>query len=103
MQKKYTRLAVKIAPGRFPPCLFSQPKRKPFLKKQTQFLAACLLLVGSTGLLAQGVMPVLAAQPQNVAQLSASAIIEVQQDLLSIAMSTTRDGTDSAAVQNQLR
>ena len=40
---------------------------------------------------------------QNVAQLSASATVEVQQDMLTIAMSTTRDGSDSAAVQNQLR
>ncbi len=40
---------------------------------------------------------------QNVAQLSASATVEVQQDLLTIAMSTTRDGSDSATVQNQLR
>ena len=45
------------------------------------------------------------AQPdlQNIAQLSASATVEVQQDMLTIAMSTTRDGSDSAAVQNQLR
>jgi len=41
--------------------------------------------------------------PQNVALLSASASVEVQQDLLSMTMSTTRDGTDSATVQNQLR
>ena len=40
---------------------------------------------------------------QNVAQLSASATVEVQQDLLTIAMSTTRDGSDSVAVQNQLK
>jgi len=40
---------------------------------------------------------------QNVAQLSASGSVEVQQDLLSIAMSTTRDGTDASAVQTQLK
>ena len=40
---------------------------------------------------------------QNVAQLSASATVEVQQDLLTIAMGTTRDGSDAAAVQNQLK
>jgi len=42
-------------------------------------------------------------QLQNVAQLSASATVEVQQDLLSMVMSTTRDGTDSAVVQNQFK
>lgn len=40
---------------------------------------------------------------QNVAQLSASGSVEVQQDLLSIAMSTTRDGTDASTVQTQLK
>lgn len=40
---------------------------------------------------------------QNVAQLSASGTVEVQQDLLSITMNTTRDGADAATVQNQLR
>ncbi len=38
-----------------------------------------------------------------MAQLSASGSVEVQQDLLSISMSTTRDGIDAATVQNQLR
>jgi predicted secreted protein len=40
---------------------------------------------------------------QNVAQLSASGSVEVQQDLLAISMSTTRDGADAAAVQSQLK
>jgi predicted secreted protein len=38
-----------------------------------------------------------------VAQLSASGSVEVQQDLLSISMSTTRDGTDAGVVQTQLK
>ena len=41
--------------------------------------------------------------PQNVAQLTASGSVEVQQDLLSISMSTTRDGADASAVQTQLK
>ena len=41
--------------------------------------------------------------PQNVAQLSAIGSVEVQQDLLAISMSTTRDGADAAAVQTQLK
>ena len=42
-------------------------------------------------------------QPQNVVQLSASGSVEVQQDLLSISMTTTRDGPDAGTVQNQLK
>lgn len=40
---------------------------------------------------------------QNVVQLSAVGSVEVQQDLLSISMSTTRDGADASAVQTQLK
>ena len=81
---------------------------KPFiesqaLKKSTQFLSISLLLVGCSGLFAQTIQTQAQADLQNVAQLSASATVEVQQDLLTIAMSTMRDGSDSAAVQNQLR
>ncbi len=61
-------------------------------------------MVVSSGLFAQTSQE-MQAQPdlQNVAQLSASATVEVQQDMLAIAMSTTREGSDSAVVQNQLR
>lgn len=41
--------------------------------------------------------------PQNVLQLSASGTVEVQQDLLSMTLSTTRDAADAATVQNQLK
>lgn len=41
--------------------------------------------------------------PQNVLQLSASGTLEVQQDLLSLSMSTTREGSDPQAVQSQLK
>jgi predicted secreted protein len=40
---------------------------------------------------------------QNVAQLSASSSVEVQQDLLSIAMNTSASGEDASAVQTQLK
>ena len=42
-------------------------------------------------------------QPQNVVSLSASATLEVNKDWLSVTYSTTREGTDAAAVQSQLR
>jgi predicted secreted protein len=41
--------------------------------------------------------------PQNVLQLSASGTVEVQQDLLSMTLSTTRDATEAATVQSQLK
>jgi predicted secreted protein len=41
--------------------------------------------------------------PQNVLQLQASGTVEVQQDLLSMTLSTTREGTDPAAVQSELK
>jgi predicted secreted protein len=41
--------------------------------------------------------------PQNVLVLSAQAAVEIPQDLLTIALSVTREGPDAAAVQAQLR
>ncbi len=41
--------------------------------------------------------------PQNVVQLTASGSVEVQQDLLTMTLSTTRDGASAAAVQSQLK
>lgn len=43
------------------------------------------------------------APPQNVLQLSAAGTVEVQQDLLVLNLSTTREGADATAVQNQLK
>jgi predicted secreted protein len=47
--------------------------------------------------------PVSYPPPQNVLQLSATGSVEVQQDLLSLSLTTTRDGTDANAVQAQLK
>jgi predicted secreted protein len=44
-----------------------------------------------------------ASAPQNVLTLSAVGNVEVQQDLLRLQLGTTRDGTDAAAVQAQLK
>jgi len=41
--------------------------------------------------------------PQNVLQLSASGTVEVQQDLLTMTLTTARDGNDPAGVQSQLK
>ncbi len=43
------------------------------------------------------------AVPQNVVQLSATGSVDVQQDLLVLTLSTTRDGKDASTVQAQLR
>ncbi|HVE54800.1 MAG TPA: SIMPL domain-containing protein [Ramlibacter sp.] len=43
------------------------------------------------------------APPQNVLQLQAEGRVEVQQDLLTMTLSTARDGQDPAAVQAQLK
>lgn len=68
--------------------------------RTTKLIAACALLAGATAAFSQGIP----REPlQNVAQLSASGSVEVQQDLLSISMSTTVGGSDAAAVQTQLK
>ena len=41
--------------------------------------------------------------PRNVVQLSAVGMMEVQQDWLSMTLSTTREGADPALVQSQLK
>jgi len=43
------------------------------------------------------------AVPQNVLQLSAQGSVDVQQDLLQMTLVATRDGTDAAVVQSQLK
>jgi len=63
-----------------------------------RLLAACALALAATGAFSQTVPP-----PQNVLQLQASGTVEVQQDLLMMTLSTSRDGTEPAAVQAQLK
>jgi predicted secreted protein len=67
---------------------------RPMTKKI--FLAACLL--ASTATFGQVLPP-----PQNVLQLQASGTVEVQQDLLTMTLTTARDGSDPATVQSQLK
>jgi len=57
-----------------------------------------LALAASAAAVAQILPP-----PQNVLQLSASGTVEVQQDMLSLMLTTSRDGTDPAVVQAQLK
>ena len=68
--------------------------------KKIKLLAACAALAVAGTALAQNVV---APAPQNVLQLAASGTVEVQQDLLSMTLSTTRDASDAATVQSQLK
>ncbi len=63
-------------------------------------MAACIVLTGTTVVFAQNSPQ---APLQNVLQLSATGVVDVQQDLLSITLATTREATDAATVQSQLK
>ena len=67
-----------------------------------KLIAGCALIVCATGVLSQQTTTTRDAV-QNVAQLSSSGSVEVQQDLLSIALNTTASGADANAVQTQLK
>ena len=65
-------------------------------------MVVCALVMSHTSLFAQP-MPTARDALQNVAQLSASSTVDIQQDVLSISMGTSRDGVDAGTVQNQLK
>lgn len=72
-------------------------------------LIARPVLIGALGLaaLAAAAQPVpgaaLPLPPQNVIQLAARGQVDVQQDLLTLSLNTTREGADASAVQAQLK
>jgi len=66
------------------------------------FLLAAVLPACIASAQAQ-LMPVPAPAPENVVQLSASAVVEVPQDLLGMQLAVTREGADPAQVQAQLK
>ena len=65
----------------------------------TKLMALCL--VAAASLAAAQTVPY--PPPQNVLQLSASGTVEVTQDLLSMQLNTTREGTDPTQLQAQLK
>ena len=67
----------------------------------TKFIAACALITWATSSFSQNFVP--REDLRNVAQLAANGSVEVQQDLLSITMSTSAGGADANAVQTQLK
>jgi predicted secreted protein len=81
----------------------SRPTEHPMMKtKAGRLLAACALLGAAAGAAAQTTPPPY-APPQNVLQLQASGSVEVQQDLLTMNLNTSREGADPALVQAQLK
>lgn len=66
--------------------------------KSNAALLSWALLATSSFAFAQTLPP-----PQNVLQLQASGTVEVQQDLLMVNLTTSREGTDANTVQQQLR
>lgn len=69
-----------------------------FPHKTYRMLIAATAFAAAVPLQAQ-TLPV----PENVVQLTASATVEVPQDLLSFVMTVTREGNDPALIQTQLK
>ena len=72
-----------------------------FSRFATKVIASSALLVcASSGFSQESSTP----QPlRNVVQLAASGAVEVQQDLLTVVLATSRDGNDAGVVQTQLK
>ena len=84
--------------------------RKNCQKKKSAEIAfvpgrSLLVALACGGLLSVGwaQTPAVAHDPAHVVNLSASSFLEVEQDWLSMSLSTTREGNDATAVQNQLK
>jgi predicted secreted protein len=71
------------------------------IKNTTKLIAACALMACAGVAFSQNQPS--ASEPRNVVQLSASGTVEVQQDLLVVNLATSKEGTDAAAVQAQLK
>lgn len=66
----------------------------------SKLLTAFVILTSSPLIFSQPAVP---QDLQNIAQLSANGWVEVPQDILTISMTTSRDGVEAATVQNQLK
>lgn len=83
----------------------NQEQKGPMSQNAVKSIAATALLVCAGAALAQNANGAGAANAalQNVLQLSASGSVEVPQDVLVMRLSTTKEGSDAAAVQAQLK
>ncbi len=70
------------------------------MKRTAQWMVASAMVAFAGASLAQTGS---AVDPRNVVQLSASGSVEVQQDLLVLNLSTTKEAADAATVQTQLK
>jgi predicted secreted protein len=69
-----------------------------------KLIAIKAITMNVTGAFAQNIQDTVRyREPLNIIQLSADAAVDVQQDILSISMSTTRESTDANTVQTQLK
>lgn len=69
-----------------------------------KLIAIQVIITPATAIIAQNLQDTSRLrEPQNIVQLSANAAVEVQQDVLTINMSATREGADANAVQTQLK
>jgi predicted secreted protein len=72
--------------------------------KSSQYLGNLLLSIAvATSAGAAWAQAPAAAEPRNTVQLSATGSVEAQQDWLTVTLSTTREGSEPATVQTQLR
>jgi len=71
-------------------------------KSAMNFIAACAFITGVAAVFPTNAQN-MEREVQNQVQLSASASVEVQQDLLTLTLAVTRENTDPALLQNQLR
>lgn len=70
------------------------------MKITTKLIAACALIACTCTAFSQNTV---STEPHNVVQLSAVGTVEIQQDLLVLTLSTSKEGADAATVQAQLK
>ena len=70
------------------------------MKKTTKLIAACALLACANAAFSQNTA---VTEPRNVVQLSATGMVEVQQDLLVLNLAASKEAADAATVQAQLK
>jgi predicted secreted protein len=69
-----------------------------------QLIAVQAIITPATSIFAQNIQDTTRfRESQNVIQLSANAAVDVQQDILTITMSSTREAADANTVQTQLK
>ena len=77
---------------------------KKYIFIAVRLIAIQAIITPATAIFAQNSQDAMRyREPLNIVQLSANAAVEVQQDILTINMSTTREAADASVVQTQLK